>query len=166
MPGTEKPVHEGSSLLSLVDLNMAWDFCLLVRLLCPNSHSHAPDLVEARCRLGDGPSVWPTRSAVSTSRHSISVGRVGGGGGLLHRRCRVGKVGGACVSFLLTCGVPSPEPPSWAGTANMGRNSDCQLEAGLLPPHSGRGLKGTDLGALFCVTLREGPGILGGSAYV
>lgn len=51
----------------------------------------------------------------------------------------MGEVGRACMSFLLTCGVPSPEPPSWAGTANMGRNSDCQLEAGLLPSHSGRG---------------------------
>lgn len=78
----------------------------------------------------------------------------------------MGVVGRACMSFLLTCGVPSPEPPSWAGTENTGRNSDCQLEAGLLPSHSWRGLKRTDPGALFCVTLREGPGILGGSAYV
>lgn len=84
----------------------------------------------------------------------------------MHRRCGVGEVGRACMSFLLTCGVPSPEPPSWAGTANMGRNRDCQLKAGLLPPHSRRDLKGTDPGALFCVTMREGPGILGGSAYV
>lgn len=107
-----------------------------------------------------------TQRGVSTGRHSISVGRVGGGGGLLHRRCSVGVVGRACMSFLLTCGVPSPEPPSWAGTENTGRNSDCQLEAGLLPPHSWRGLKRTDPEALFCVTLREGPGILGGSTYV
>lgn len=110
-----------------------------------------PIHVGHRCGLGEGPSVWPTQRAVPTSCHSISVSRVGEGESCC-TGCSVGEAGRACMSFLLICGVPSPEPPRWAGTTNMSRNSAYQTEAGLLPPCSRRGLQRVDPGVLLSVS--------------